>query len=402
MKCPKCHYLSFDPEPRCRNCGFSLGLDADLPIATAGSHAPPADLELQPPQASTVVSADGPTDGLAATAAAGAERRPRPVRRIPTAARPVAASPVESIGDVARHARPGESASLRVAPATSELPLFVKEMIESPVSVDVDEPAQVIGAPPGNVAPSTSLPGRAVEVEEAHDPGEVPVPPGPSPIAPMRPEPVARAAAAPVATGPVSDAERVVPMVAERAPMWRATSTPRTLGPLDHDLLKDLDALTKREGERAAAAREAEERRRTVAGTGRRLAAAVLDGLVLTSVLAGLLAVTLRWTALTLDDVLALPMWPLAAFLILVAYGYLLLFTAATGQTPGKMAAGIRVVDAGSAGDRSDPLKVGQACVRELIALPAILAFGLGFLPALVGDARGLHDRVAATRVVRE
>jgi hypothetical protein len=26
---------------------------------------------------------------------------------------------------------------------------------------------------------------------------------------------------------------------------------------------------------------------------------------------------------------------------------------------------------------------------------------GLGFLPALFGDERGLHDRVAATRVVR-
>ena len=24
MKCPKCHYLSFEPEPRCRNCGYDL------------------------------------------------------------------------------------------------------------------------------------------------------------------------------------------------------------------------------------------------------------------------------------------------------------------------------------------------------------------------------------------
>ena len=35
MKCPKCHYLSFEPEPRCRNCGYDLSLS------------PPADLDLQ-------------------------------------------------------------------------------------------------------------------------------------------------------------------------------------------------------------------------------------------------------------------------------------------------------------------------------------------------------------------
>jgi uncharacterized RDD family membrane protein YckC len=183
--------------------------------------------------------------------------------------------------------------------------------------------------------------------------------------------------------------------------MWRATSTPRTLGPLDHDLLKDLESLTKRESERAAAVLEADERKTEIAGRGRRIAAAVVDGFVLAAVIGGLLAVTLRWTSLTLDRVLVLPMWPLAVFLVLVAYGYLLLFTVATGQTPGKMVAGIRVVDAGATGDRADPLRAGQACLRELVALPAVLVGGLGFLPALIGEARGLHDRVAATRVVR-
>ncbi|HET9372178.1 MAG TPA: hypothetical protein VFO19_18080, partial [Vicinamibacterales bacterium] len=34
MRCPKCHYLSFEPEPRCRNCGFDLGDEpgADLSL----------------------------------------------------------------------------------------------------------------------------------------------------------------------------------------------------------------------------------------------------------------------------------------------------------------------------------------------------------------------------------
>ena len=93
--------------------------------------------------------------------------------------------------------------------------------------------------------------------------------------------------------------------------------------------------------------------------------------------------------------------WQTAAFLMLVASGYLLLFTAAAGQTPGKMLVGIRVVGAGTNGEGTEPLSPGQACLRELMAVPAVLMLGLGFLPALMGAERGLHDRIASTRVVR-
>jgi len=38
MRCPKCHYLSFDPEPRCKNCGYGLSLDEpDLLIRDSGA-----------------------------------------------------------------------------------------------------------------------------------------------------------------------------------------------------------------------------------------------------------------------------------------------------------------------------------------------------------------------------
>src|SRR6187549_1506998 len=50
MKCPKCHYLSFDPEPRCRNCGYTLALgDADLVMKPAepALAGPMADLALR-------------------------------------------------------------------------------------------------------------------------------------------------------------------------------------------------------------------------------------------------------------------------------------------------------------------------------------------------------------------
>ena len=36
MRCPKCHYLSFEPEPRCKNCGYDLAVpEADLAIKPA-------------------------------------------------------------------------------------------------------------------------------------------------------------------------------------------------------------------------------------------------------------------------------------------------------------------------------------------------------------------------------
>ena len=49
MRCPKCHYLSFDPEPRCRNCGYDLEVaDSDLALRTAEpDDAPLPDLALR-------------------------------------------------------------------------------------------------------------------------------------------------------------------------------------------------------------------------------------------------------------------------------------------------------------------------------------------------------------------
>ena len=29
MRCPKCHYLSFDPDPRCKNCGYDLDVEVE-------------------------------------------------------------------------------------------------------------------------------------------------------------------------------------------------------------------------------------------------------------------------------------------------------------------------------------------------------------------------------------
>ena len=94
-----------------------------------------------------------------------------------------------------------------------------------------------------------------------------------------------------------------------------------------------------------------------------------------------------------------LPATPLAAFVLLIVLGYLFMFTAASGQTAGKMIAGIRVVDAAHPGML--PVSVRQALYREALTIPSVLLLGAGFIPGLMGDQRALHDRLTQTRVVR-
>ena len=94
---------------------------------------------------------------------------------------------------------------------------------------------------------------------------------------------------------------------------------------------------------------------------------------------------------------LELPVLPLVAFCLLLNAGYVVAFTVASGQTIGKMAAGIRVVS-----DASWRVPVSQAALRAALAPLSLLTLGLGYLPALVGsDRRALHDRLSNTRVVR-
>jgi uncharacterized RDD family membrane protein YckC len=80
--------------------------------------------------------------------------------------------------------------------------------------------------------------------------------------------------------------------------------------------------------------------------------------------------------------------------LLKVAYFYA--FTAVGGQTIGKMAVGTCVV-----GDNGLPVDAGCAMRRTTAGIVSFLLLGLGFIPALFGDHRALHDRLAHTRVVR-
>ena len=143
-----------------------------------------------------------------------------------------------------------------------------------------------------------------------------------------------------------------------------------------------------------------------------RLVAAGIDLALLGGIDLIVVSLTLKICALAFGDVLTLPLLPLIAFFLLVDAGYLLLFTATSGQTLGKMATHIRVVDstneANHAGDLNDatdaapePLSLRQAVIRSLVTVPSVLALGAGFLPALGGGGLAVHDRIAHTRVIR-
>jgi uncharacterized RDD family membrane protein YckC len=133
------------------------------------------------------------------------------------------------------------------------------------------------------------------------------------------------------------------------------------------------------------------------AGLAARLSACLLDALVLLAIDAVVVYFTIQICGLTLQDARVLPRGPLGAFLLFQNIGYLVAFTVG-GQTLGKMAAGIRVVP--TDGDTS--IDLGHSIVRTLVWVLLAVPAGLGFLSALfAADHRGLHDRLAGTRVVR-
>ena len=133
-----------------------------------------------------------------------------------------------------------------------------------------------------------------------------------------------------------------------------------------------------------------------VSGAACRLGAVALDHALLLAIDLSVMYFTLRMVGLPMADWRALPLAPLAAFLLLVKLSYFWAFTAVGGQTIGKMAARIRVVTTASA-----PVDGGCALMRALAGAVSASVLGLGYLPALAGSERlALHDYVTHTRVI--
>lgn len=114
-----------------------------------------------------------------------------------------------------------------------------------------------------------------------------------------------------------------------------------------------------------------------------RFGAAIIDGVIIS-----LISSVLQWLA----------HWPEIVFGILLPLLYYWLFTGLRGQTPGKMALGIKVVNA--QGDRPG---LGVAAMREILGkLISTIVLCLGFLwIAWDKQKRGWHDTIAGTYVVK-
>jgi uncharacterized RDD family membrane protein YckC len=141
-----------------------------------------------------------------------------------------------------------------------------------------------------------------------------------------------------------------------------------------------------------------------------RLVAGLIDLLVIGTIDGGVVyftLLTLRLGELPLAEIRALPPVPLGVFLLLLNGGYLAIFTAAGGQTIGKMLTGIKVVTDGpalEAGADARGLRVslGAAIVRAAAYVVSLLPAGVGLAAILFdSDGRALHDRLAETRVVK-
>jgi len=104
---------------------------------------------------------------------------------------------------------------------------------------------------------------------------------------------------------------------------------------------------------------------------------------------------TLRLAGLELSAAGQLPLVPLTLFLLLLDGSYVVLLTAAGGQTFGKMLFGLRVVDA-----TGGLVSISTAAYRVLGSALSMAPLGLGWVWMVFDqEGRTLHDRLTGTRV---
>jgi uncharacterized RDD family membrane protein YckC len=368
MKCPKCEYLGFDTGDRCRNCGY------DFSLMAASAPEPAGELSLQ-----TTGDETTGTEWLEdLDTVLGGSRGAAP---LDTSLTPDLAFTLETPTAIERAAPPVPS-----SPAASPT-IAAPPAMTAPVPA-VSAPTVVASVAPSGAAAAPALAALAFE----------PTLPPPS----FRGEP-----ALPLFSGdPSTDDEPMIKVPsAPRAPLAvrRTPETPRLRAvprlverPAPEPA---LDFAEEAAAVAAGAATSSSARRLAPAQTstaGARLGAAAIDHAILFAIDAVVVYLTLRIAQLNLADIRQLSILPMGAFLGLLKLAYFTAFTCVGGQTIGKMAMGIRVVN-----DEQHLLDAPQAIHRALAGAVSFLTLGAGFVPALVGaDRRALHDRLAHTRVV--
>jgi uncharacterized RDD family membrane protein YckC len=136
-----------------------------------------------------------------------------------------------------------------------------------------------------------------------------------------------------------------------------------------------------------------------VAGPGSRFLAQLIDQLILTVILLGVIIVIFLLGAATNDRDLTLLLVGLASFVIVFFY-FLITEAMFGGQTPGKRALRLRVV-----GDQGQPITFSQALIRNLVRVVDFLPvyYGVGLITLFInGRGKRLGDLAAGTVVVRE
>jgi uncharacterized RDD family membrane protein YckC len=132
------------------------------------------------------------------------------------------------------------------------------------------------------------------------------------------------------------------------------------------------------------------------ARAGERVQAAVLDLVLLGGVWVGVLYFAARLARVSMLGLL--PAWPyIGGFLAFLGLGYATFFTGTTGQTLGKLAVGLRVLDISGR-----PPGYVRALLRTVLGTLGIALTFAGLLPILFDPARrAAHDRLLKTRVVK-
>jgi uncharacterized RDD family membrane protein YckC len=437
MRCPKCHYVSFDGQSRCRNCGYDFSLvqpaadPVDLPTRTEPASATPlADLSLKmdEPSGETpsvldryIASPSAPAGAGPGGAGAGAGSRGGADAGVSAGFGAAAGAGAGAAAARAawRGARAGATTETESDPL--DLPLFSPAAPGAPGAASSasrasasraapDDRPLVSGAtpprPPLSVRRTTGeIPRARPRVTPQSTPQRVEEPrleleiPEPSMLPDFEEDAEERvdmlssrdmtrgATPAATAAGSAGAASRA-PVIASRG---RAESSTDTRGDSRQQARSSADAYADADTTAAAAIDT------DLAPFGTRVIAGLLDVVFMAVVDAFVLYFTLRVTGVTWGDLRRLPVAPLAGFLALLNGGYLTMFTAASGQTMGKMLMGVKVVTA-----RGGPVPFGSAVVRALVWLLTIVPAGVGFIPAfLTSDRRALHDRFADTKVIK-
>jgi uncharacterized RDD family membrane protein YckC len=217
--------------------------------------------------------------------------------------------------------------------------------------------------------------------------------PEPNLRADTEPVPAADETPGMVASGPLAIARTPFPQL---VPSAFPTPPPPASAPASHP---ERRVSADRRAASAPAARVSEP-----AEPGSRLAAAVVDAVFVVSGQAVLLApVAWYWWAreaprapqdVALAPVVAsVTLLPLAVLLGVLYHVY---FWSVKGATPGKELLELRVVT----DDGRSPIPLGSALRRALGYLLSAASLGIGFVMVIFGG-RGLHDRIAGTRVVK-